>query len=76
VLESRERLVLISGCAHPGIAAMATRAKEALKKDIYLIAGGLHLLGKSPAEVLDTVRELRELGVRKVAPSHYSGPFK
>lgn len=72
-LEAREGLVLITGCAHPGIVAMATRIKEVLKKDIYLIVGGFHLLGESRTEVLDVVRKLRDLGVKQVAPSHCTG---
>jgi hypothetical protein len=50
---------------------MATRTEEDLEKDIYLIEGGLHLLGKSSAEILDVVRKLGELGIKKVAPSHW-----
>ena len=65
--------MLIAGRAHPGVAAMATRTEEDLEKDIYIIEGGLHQLGESSAEVLDVVRKLRDLGVKKVAPSHCTG---
>jgi len=72
-LETREGHVLIAGRAHPGVAAMATRTEEDLEKDIYLIEGGFHQLGESSVEVLDVVRKLRELGIKKVPPSHSAG---
>jgi 7,8-dihydropterin-6-yl-methyl-4-(beta-D-ribofuranosyl)aminobenzene 5'-phosphate synthase len=42
-------------------------------KDIYLLMGGFHLLGQSERDLRDTVRALRELAVRKVAPCHCTG---
>ena len=45
ILKTKKGLVIITGCAHPGIVNMARHAKEWLKADIYLALGGFHLMG-------------------------------
>ncbi|MCF8106857.1 MAG: MBL fold metallo-hydrolase [Desulfohalobiaceae bacterium] len=66
-------LVVITGCAHPNVAAMAERACEYLGKDIYLLMGGFHLSGSSEAEIRSVIKRLKALGVEKIAPSHCTG---
>lgn len=66
-------LVVITGCAHPGIVEIARIARAYLGKEIYLLMGGFHLLGKSERNLRGTLQALRNLGVRKVAPSHCTG---
>jgi 7,8-dihydropterin-6-yl-methyl-4-(beta-D-ribofuranosyl)aminobenzene 5'-phosphate synthase len=65
--------MIITGCAHPGIVRIAQTAREYLGKDIYLLMGGFHLLGRRPDENRATIAALRKLGVHKVAPSHCTG---
>lgn len=66
-------LVVITGCAHPGIVDIAKVARTYLGKDIYLLMGGFHLLDRDPEKNRATVAGLRQLVVRKVAPSHCTG---
>lgn len=74
VLDTKVGLVVITGCAHPGIVNVVKKAKEILPdKDIYLVMGGFHLSSKSDSQLGKIVEEFRELGVMKVAPSHCSG---
>jgi pimeloyl-ACP methyl ester carboxylesterase len=73
IIKTQSGLVIITGCAHPGIVPIVKRAKELLGGPVYLVMGGLHLLDKSAAELRNIVTELRELGVARVAPSHCSG---
>ena len=74
VLDTKCGIVVITGCAHPGIVDIIRKAKEILpNKEIYLVTGGFHLLEKSDAELRDIVSDFRYLGVKKVAPSHCSG---
>ncbi|MGE0462156.1 MAG: MBL fold metallo-hydrolase [Vicinamibacterales bacterium] len=73
IVETREGLVVITGCAHPGIVEVARAARAYLDRDIHLLMGGFHLAGESDRELQGTVRALRALGVRKVAPSHCTG---
>jgi 7,8-dihydropterin-6-yl-methyl-4-(beta-D-ribofuranosyl)aminobenzene 5'-phosphate synthase len=60
-------VVLVTGCAHPGIVRIARTVKERSGAEVYLVAGGFH---RPPASA---ARELLELGVRYAAPSHCTG---
>lgn len=72
VVETGEGLVLITGCAHPGIAQMAAKLKG-FKSPIRLIVGGFHLQGASETRITQAAHRLKELGVIGVAPSHCTG---
>jgi 7,8-dihydropterin-6-yl-methyl-4-(beta-D-ribofuranosyl)aminobenzene 5'-phosphate synthase len=73
VLESDRGLVVITGCAHPGIVEIVARVKELYPGELYLVLGGFHLGGKSHAEVEQIASQLKELGVQKLAPCHCTG---
>lgn len=73
ILDTPAGLVLITGCAHPNVADIADRATTYREKNIYLLLGGFHLLGKSHAEIRTITKRLKKLGVQKVAPSHCTG---
>jgi 7,8-dihydropterin-6-yl-methyl-4-(beta-D-ribofuranosyl)aminobenzene 5'-phosphate synthase len=73
VVETEKGLVVVTGCAHPGIVEMVRRAKEAVGDDVALVMGGFHLGGASEAQLDAIIADLRELGVQQVAPSHCTG---
>ena len=73
ILDSREGLVVVTGCAHPNVADMARQAATFLEKPIYLLTGGFHLGGSSEAQIRKIIARLKALGVKKVAPSHCTG---
>ena len=73
ILETPKGLVIITGCAHPGIVQIVAKAKDLLKKDIYMVVGGFHLIGTSTTRILEIIQKLKDLGVEKVAPSHCTG---
>lgn len=73
ILETPKGLVIITGCAHPGIVQIVEKAKGLLKKDIYMVIGGFHLIGTSITRIHGIIQELKDLGVEKVAPSHCTG---
>ncbi len=66
-------LVVITGCAHPGIVEIVKAAKNQTGEDIYLVIGGFHLGGASESIVIDIINSLKGLGVKKAAPCHCSG---
>lgn len=66
-------LVVITGCAHPGIVNIVKKAKGMLKTDVYLAIGGFHLGGMSSPGIEEIVNEMRREGVKNVAPCHCSG---
>ena len=68
IIDSKKGLVVITGCAHPGIVNVVKKAKKLMKKDkVYLVVGGFH------HPPISCVREFRKLQVEKVAPSHCTG---
>lgn len=73
VINTKKGLIVITGCAHPGIVNIVRFAKDYLKKDVYLVLGGFHLMAYSENQVNEIIRQLKDLGVKKVAPSHCTG---
>jgi len=73
VLDTTKGLVVITGCAHPGVVEIVRKAKDMLGKDVYLVLGGFHLLDKSDAQVQAVIGQLRDLGVKKAGASHCTG---
>jgi 7,8-dihydropterin-6-yl-methyl-4-(beta-D-ribofuranosyl)aminobenzene 5'-phosphate synthase len=73
LLRTARGVVVITGCAHPGIASMVQQAKDVMQDDIRLVLGGFHLGGASSAQVQQICDTFRELGVQKVAPCHCTG---
>lgn len=73
VVETADGWVLVTGCAHPGIATMASRAIDATGGPLILAIGGFHLGSASPRVIQSTIADLRALGVAAVAPTHCTG---
>ncbi|HIC94861.1 MAG TPA: MBL fold metallo-hydrolase [Anaerolineae bacterium] len=73
VLVTERGLVVITGCAHPGVVNIVAKAKEITGGEVYLVMGGFHLGGASEATIEGIVEDFRKLGVQKVAPCHCSG---
>ena len=73
IVKTTKGLVVITGCAHPGIVDILREVKNITGEDIYLVLGGFHLSGAGDSELNKIVNSFRELGVKKVAPCHCSG---
>ena len=73
ILDTAKGLIVITGCAHPGVVKVVTRAKQHLNRDVYLAMGGFHLKGMSASEIQGIIIMLQEMGVKKIAPSHCTG---
>lgn len=73
VLRTRHGLVVVTGCAHPGVVEIARQAMDVCEDGISLLAGGFHLAGQSRAHVRGIVEALRAMGVQRVGPSHCTG---
>ena len=71
--ETPRGLVVITGCAHPGIVNVVGRARELYGDGVQLVMGGFHLRGARDAELENIAAVLREMGVRYVGPCHCSG---
>lgn len=72
-------LVVVTGCAHPGVVEMVRAAKQVAgevgleNREVALVTGGFHMLQMTEPQVRGIIGELRALGVRRAAPSHCSG---
>lgn len=74
VVDTDEGLVIVTGCAHPGIVRIVEAARaQRPGRPIALVMGGFHLLSASRADVAGIIEAFRRLGVNKVAPSHCTG---
>ena len=82
-VETGEGLVVVTGCAHPGVVEMVRRAREALpsprpspyqgERVVALVMGGFHLKDTGQAQIEAIIADLRNLGVQRVAPCHCTG---
>jgi 7,8-dihydropterin-6-yl-methyl-4-(beta-D-ribofuranosyl)aminobenzene 5'-phosphate synthase len=73
IIDTKEGLVIITGCAHPGIVNIADKARQMLDKEILLLMGGFHLLSESPAAIQKVIQSLQNSAVNYVCPTHCSG---
>lgn len=73
VVRSGRGLVIVTGCAHPGIENVVRTAKERFRGVILLVLGGFHLTGSSKGEIEMVIAGLKKLGVHHVTPCHCTG---
>jgi 7,8-dihydropterin-6-yl-methyl-4-(beta-D-ribofuranosyl)aminobenzene 5'-phosphate synthase len=71
IVETARGLVVVTGCAHPGIVEIVRRA--AAQGEIDLVIGGFHLRDRNRGDVQVVIEDLLALGVRRVAPCHCTG---
>jgi len=73
VLKTDKGLILITGCAHPGIVKMLKAVKEIFNEDIVLAMGGFHLEWSTQGKIQKVISSFKELGVRNAGPCHCTG---
>jgi len=74
IVNSKKGLVVITGCAHPGVVNIIKKTKEIFpEENIYLVLGGFHLGGASDSKLRGIIEDFKKFGVQKVAPCHCSG---
>jgi len=77
VVETEAGLVVVTGCAHPGVVEMVRRAKESVAgeaaADLSVVMGGFHLRDAGQGQIERIIADLRGLGARRVVPCHCTG---
>lgn len=73
ILDTSEGLIIMTGCAHPGIVNIVEAAMMQRGKPVRLVAGGFHLHRQSEGRIKATIDRLKALDVAQVAPSHCTG---
>ncbi|MBN1149302.1 MAG: MBL fold metallo-hydrolase [Anaerolineales bacterium] len=73
IIRTGQGVVIVTGCAHPGIVKIVERAQSLFGDPLRLVLGGFHLGGKSKAEIAAILADFRRLEVQQVAPCHCTG---
>ena len=73
IIQTDKGLIVISGCAHPGIVKIVNAAKGLLKNDILLVMGGFHLEWATKGKIEKIISAFKQTGVRYVGPCHCTG---
>ena len=73
VIRSEKGVVVIVGCAHPGIVKIVRAAKDLVRDKVLLVVGGFHLEWISKSRIEKIISAFERMGVRYVAPTHCSG---
>lgn len=72
IVPTSRGLIIITGCAHPGILEIVRHAKELMKQDAYLVMGGFHLIRADSTEAMTIAQTLRTM-TKYVGPCHCTG---
>ena len=73
ILDTPQGLVVVTGCAHPGIVAIVERAVAVGKKNVWMVLGGFHLIQTPAADIEKVIARFKELGVQRVGATHCTG---
>lgn len=73
IIKTEKGIIVITGCAHPGIVGIVKEARNLIENRVLLVMGGFHLSGKNTSEIENIIRDFKKLGVRYVGPCHCTG---
>ncbi len=73
ILRTERGLVVLTGCAHPGIVRIVEEVRHLQEGSILLVIGGFHLEWAMRGTVRSIIAAFRRHGIRYVAPTHCSG---
>ena len=73
VIRTSKGMILITGCAHPGIVEIIKKAKSIARENIYMVVGGWHLSSVGEREIKGIIDTFQRMGIQKVAPCHCTG---
>lgn len=73
ILDTSKGLVVITGCAHPGVANIVRRSREIFNKKAYFVFGGFHLGDTPPLRVEAIIKSLSQDGVELCGATHCTG---
>ncbi|MCL5279971.1 MAG: MBL fold metallo-hydrolase [Planctomycetes bacterium] len=73
ILRTERGLVVLTGCAHPGIVRILKEARRQHAESILLVIGGFHLEWMTKGRVGSILAAFQDSGIRYAAPTHCSG---
>ncbi len=66
-------LVVLVGCSHPGVVALARGAVRETGEPLGMVIGGFHMFASPPEKCKKVLEALQAMGLRNIAPIHCSG---
>jgi 7,8-dihydropterin-6-yl-methyl-4-(beta-D-ribofuranosyl)aminobenzene 5'-phosphate synthase len=74
VVNSENGLIVVTGCAHPGILKIIEKVKAKFPGErIYLVLGGFHLMDQDKRAIEIVAENFKKIDIIKVGPTHCSG---
>jgi 7,8-dihydropterin-6-yl-methyl-4-(beta-D-ribofuranosyl)aminobenzene 5'-phosphate synthase len=73
IIRTDNELMVITGCAHPGIVKIIRTVKALHEGDIAFLMGGFHLEWAGQRKIENIISAFKQLGVHCVGPAHCSG---
>lgn len=73
IIRTDKGMILITGCAHPGIVNMTRKAKELFDENLLFVMGGFHLNAASKSQIEEIIKAFKKLRVKYAAPCHCTG---
>jgi len=73
ILRTPKGLVIITGCAHPGIVKMVKTAKDLFDEQILLVMGGFHLEWATKGKIKGIIKAFDDINVKYAGPCHCTG---
>lgn len=71
IIKTEKGLLIITGCAHPGVLKIIKQVKTIFRDEIFLLSGGFHLENQS--NIKKIIANIKKSGVRYIAPCHCTG---
>jgi 7,8-dihydropterin-6-yl-methyl-4-(beta-D-ribofuranosyl)aminobenzene 5'-phosphate synthase len=68
-----EKALFIGGCCHPGLEKMISTAIDVTGQTVGAALGGFHLCHSEDDEIQSIFKNLKKMGVKKIAPCHCTG---
>jgi 7,8-dihydropterin-6-yl-methyl-4-(beta-D-ribofuranosyl)aminobenzene 5'-phosphate synthase len=72
-LRTQKGLVLLTGCAHPGIVEFLARTNKELGAKAAVVLGGFHLMNHTEEQVEKIISSFKENGVTACGATHCTG---
>lgn len=73
ILRTEKGLVIITGCAHPGIFKMVKTAKDLFNEQVLLVMGGFHLEWASKGKIENIIKAFEDMNIKYAGPCHCTG---
>lgn len=73
ILKTGKGLVVVTGCAHPGIVEIVQKSADNFGQKVYCVFGGFHLVNTPETDVKEIISKLKAMGVEECGATHCTG---